>query len=113
MAKLIWAVIQEGNLEATLDTLRQHRIGVTQMGSTGGFLRKGNVTLIIGVEDGRSDEAMAILRAHCQSSQDVQVAQTSAERNPAPAGNGVAFVLDLWNEHVAGLGDDSGDRAPA
>jgi uncharacterized protein YaaQ len=120
MAKLIWAVIQEGNLEATLDALRQHRIGVTQMGSSGGFLRKGNATLIIGVEDARVDEAIAVLCEHCQSDVSVQDAKQPAEDGPtsggptpgsqASGGSGVAFVLELCNERVAELRDESGDR---
>jgi uncharacterized protein YaaQ len=110
MAKLIWAVIQEGNLEATLDALRQHRIGVTQMGSSGGFLRKGNATLIIGVEDARVDEAIAVLCEHCQSDVSVQDAKQPAEDGPTSGGSGVAFVLELCNERVAELRDESGDR---
>jgi uncharacterized protein YaaQ len=38
---------------------------VTRIASTGGFLRRGNTTLMIGTEDQKVDDAIEILRANC------------------------------------------------
>ena len=38
---------------------------MTRVASTGGFLRRGNVTLLIGVEDPRVDTVIDILRETC------------------------------------------------
>jgi uncharacterized protein YaaQ len=36
------------------------------MASTGGFLRRGNVTLLIGVDDDKTQSVMDIINASCQ-----------------------------------------------
>jgi uncharacterized protein YaaQ len=63
--KLVIAVVQRqdaGDLIEALTT-RGHR--VTRMSSEGGFLREGNVTLLIAVEDHVVDSIIRIVREHC------------------------------------------------
>ena len=49
--KLILAVIRDKDANAAADALGRARIGVTKLASTGGFLRDGNTTLLVGVEE--------------------------------------------------------------
>jgi uncharacterized protein YaaQ len=37
------------------------------MASTGGFLRRGNVTLLIGLEPDQIEIVIAIIKAHCHA----------------------------------------------
>lgn len=49
--KLVIAVIQGTDAERLLDALTSNGFRATQINSAGGFLREGNVTLLIGVDD--------------------------------------------------------------
>lgn len=71
--KLIFAVIRDKDANAAVDGLAQAHIGVTKLASTGGFLRDGNTTLMIGVEDGRVEVVMDILRNNCAKRTETEI----------------------------------------
>ena len=48
--KLIFAIIRYDNEDEVVNALTQKRFSITKLSSTGGFLRKGNTTLMIGTE---------------------------------------------------------------
>jgi uncharacterized protein YaaQ len=56
--KLILAVVRDDDTESVLNTLLPKGFRVTRLASTGGFLRRGSTTLMIGVEEGQ--ESMVI-----------------------------------------------------
>ena len=60
--KLVLAVLQEGDYERTVSALNHHGFFVTKLSSSGGFLRKKNVTILIGVDAPRYVELMDILK---------------------------------------------------
>jgi uncharacterized protein YaaQ len=45
-----------------VDALVEQGFRVTRLASTGGFLRKGNTTLLVGVEEAATDQAVALVR---------------------------------------------------
>lgn len=59
--KLIITIIPDTACDSVSLALTDKKFRVTQIASTGGFLRKGNDTLLIGVEDEQLDEALQIL----------------------------------------------------
>jgi uncharacterized protein YaaQ len=54
--KLIIAVVQDADAAAVLDGLTKRNYRATKLASTGGFLREGNATLLVGVEDESVDD---------------------------------------------------------
>ena len=60
--KLIYAIMRDAASEAVNASLSNQGFNVTRLTSTGGFLRQGNVTLLIGVEDIQVSEVMSILK---------------------------------------------------
>ena len=64
--KLILAVIQNEDEEAFAHDLEERNIGATRIGTTGGFLRATNVTLMIAVDDGLVEAVLDLLRIHCK-----------------------------------------------
>jgi len=64
--KLILAVIQKEDEDALADALEQNSVGATRIGSSGGFLRASNVTLMIAVEDERVSQVLELMREHCR-----------------------------------------------
>ena len=65
--KMITAIVNKQDGAFVCNALRSDGIAFTKMASTGGFLRAGNVTLLIGVEDGRLDHALDVIRTHCST----------------------------------------------
>ena len=65
--KLIFAIVQNDDSKRLIRALVQHRISVTRISTTGGFLRAGNTTLLVGVEDDRFQEAMDLIEKVCKS----------------------------------------------
>jgi uncharacterized protein YaaQ len=63
--KLILAVIRDVDDESLTARLTERGFRITRMASTGGFLRKGNVTYLIGVPDEKVDEAIGIFEKTC------------------------------------------------
>jgi len=64
--RLMVAVIQEVDLENALASLTKLGFSVAQLSSTGGFLSRKNVTLLIGVQEGREEAAVKALKNSCQ-----------------------------------------------
>jgi uncharacterized protein YaaQ len=63
--KLILAIIPDHDNEPVSQALISQGFRVTQIASSGGFLRRGSVTLVVGVEDARVDEAARLIRETC------------------------------------------------
>ena len=55
--KLIITIIPDNNCDSVSLALTERKFRVTQIASSGGFLRKGNSTLLVGVDDEQLDEA--------------------------------------------------------
>jgi len=63
--KLIIAIIHDEDNDRVSRMLTGENFRVTMIASTGGFLRSGRSTLLIGVEDERLERALQILRENC------------------------------------------------
>lgn len=63
--KLVVAVVQGEDAERAVSALNDAGLGSTRVASTGGFLRQGNVTLLIGVDDSEVAKALQIIRQNC------------------------------------------------
>ena len=61
--KLLIFVTDDAVADAAVDTLVEQGFRVTRLASTGGFLRKGNTTLLVGVEDDKVQEASDLVRS--------------------------------------------------
>ena len=65
--KLIIAIVSTDDSGSLTDELARNKISVTKLSSTGGFLRSGNVTLMIGCEADQVDNILDIIRKKCVS----------------------------------------------
>jgi uncharacterized protein YaaQ len=62
--KLIVAILHDTDGGPTLQALTEAGFRVTRIASTGGFLRRGSATLLIGVEGEQVPAALQILHEH-------------------------------------------------
>lgn len=60
--KLLVFVASDSVADSLVDALVEKGFRVTRLASTGGFLRKGNTTLLVGVEERLIDQAYAVAR---------------------------------------------------
>jgi uncharacterized protein YaaQ len=63
--KLVLAVVQRQDAGELLEALTSHGHRVTRISSEGGFLREGNVTLLIAVQDYQVETLLQTVREHC------------------------------------------------
>ena len=64
MMKLIVAVIHHTDGDEILQALVEEHYSVTRIASSGGLLRRGNATLLIGLEAGQVPAALQLIREH-------------------------------------------------
>lgn len=65
--KLILAVVQDQDSNRLSKALIDYNFRATKLASTGGFLKSGNTTFMIGTEDIRVEKALQIIKDNCQS----------------------------------------------
>jgi uncharacterized protein YaaQ len=63
--KLIIAIVRDSDDRQVIESLVTHAYRVTRVASTGGFLRRGNVTLLIGVEADQVQPVLDVVRDAC------------------------------------------------
>jgi uncharacterized protein YaaQ len=63
--KLVITIVRDVDAGPVIEQLVTHGHRVTRVASTGGFLRRGNVTLLIGVEEQQVQAVIDILRDTC------------------------------------------------
>ena len=63
--KLIIAIVRDTDDAPVVERLTAQGHRVTRVASTGGFLRRGNVTLLIGVEAEQVQPVLDLLRETC------------------------------------------------
>ncbi len=90
--KLIVAIVQDEDATRLVSSLMNEGYGVTKLATTGGFLRAGNTTLMVGVQAAKLDHAMDIIEKVCKSRK--QIATTPS---PMTGGNGgyVPFPIEV------------------
>ncbi|HFC08765.1 MAG TPA: hypothetical protein ENJ54_02745 [Chloroflexi bacterium] len=81
--KMLIAVVQTADSNAVSQALIERGFRVTKLASTGGFLRRGSTTLLLGVEDEQVDEVVEIIRGECSQPAEPAIKQ------------GVIFVLPV------------------
>lgn len=102
--KLIIAIVQDEDASRLVSNLMNEGFGVTKLATTGGFLRAGNTTLLVGVDDDKFASAMAVIEKVCKSRKQIAtspspVAGTTGVYVPYPievmVGGATIFVLNV------------------
>ncbi|MGN1401125.1 MAG: cyclic-di-AMP receptor [Bacillus sp. (in: firmicutes)] len=65
--KMIVAVVQDKDSNRLSSALVEHNFRATKLATTGGFLKSGNTTFLIGTDEIRVDKCLEIIKANCQS----------------------------------------------
>jgi uncharacterized protein YaaQ len=66
MAKLMVCFVHRDDANRVVAALQESELRVTELRSEGGFLRAGNSTLLLGVEDEQVELALGVIDRNCQ-----------------------------------------------
>lgn len=100
--KMLLAIINSDDAHSVMNHLMEAGFQITKLATTGGFLRAGNVTILIGLEGSRLDEAMDLIRKYSNTRK--QIIPTTANLgvgfHPAmpvevTVGGATVFVLNV------------------
>ena len=70
--KLMFMIVRDIDGDKVLQTLVDNDCRVTRVASTGGFMRRGNVTLMTGVEEDKVQVVIDLLHQTCCPPEDSQ-----------------------------------------
>lgn len=101
--RLIVAIVQDFDADELLRGLSAHGFLATRVASTGGYLRAGNSTLLLGVPSSEVSTCLSLLSNLCQTRQDRPAIDPSPELAELYAsgishptvGGGVAFIARI------------------
>ena len=101
--KMIIAIVQDEDSKRVISKLMDAGYRVTKLSTTGGFLRVGNSTLMIGVEKEKLEETLDIIRGKSSVRKEYMVIPTSlpgyVDNSPTPVqvtlGGATVFVVDV------------------
>ena len=99
--KLIIAIVHDEDSGRLTEVFNKNKVRVTKLASTGGFLRSGNVTLMIGTEPENVDGIIDIIKDVCKSRTELVAPAASnffSSMNwpyEVNVGGATVFVLDV------------------
>ncbi len=96
--KLVVAIVQNDDADDLIDSLTAADYRATRLASTGGFLRQGNTTIILGVPEQSVDAVLSIIEYHCHS-------RRAAVPNPFPTPSTISL------EQIAGSADTGNQKS--
>jgi uncharacterized protein YaaQ len=101
--KLLMAIVSSDDSRDLLNRLTKSGFRATMISTTGGFLREGNTTILVGVDDQRVSQIVEVVRQSCRRrTQWVSPLPTlegpgleMSEPIEVSVGGAVIFVLDV------------------
>jgi uncharacterized protein YaaQ len=100
--KLVVCIIHNRDKNRVTDKLIEAGFKFTIIGSTGGFLREGNTTYLIGIQEEEKDRLLEVVREN--SSAREQILNVGSMEAPGgllgspvkvPVGGAVVFIMDV------------------
>lgn len=103
--KLVLAVVEDDDAAVLMDALIEEGFSVTKLASTGGFLLRGNTTLLIGVSAEQVERVLHIIRRTCVRRRKLlpqppsEVHATVSMPIEAEVGGAAVWVIDVDQFH--------------
>ena len=109
--KMIIAIVQDKDSVKLLEELMTKGYRATKLSSSGGFLRSGNTTLLIGVDEEKTNDVISIIKESCHSREQLVTLMSPVDSTgtesflPFPVevvvGGATIFVIDVEEFHKA------------
>ena len=108
--KMVTVIVQDEDAGKLVDALVKRGFRSTRLQSRGGFLRAGNSTILLGVDDSRLEDALRAIRENCRTrTRSIVPMPTMIEQGEFPmaqpvdveVGGATVFVTNVeYYEHV-------------
>jgi uncharacterized protein YaaQ len=89
--KLMVCICQNKYVNEVVQTLNQNGYRSTKLASTGGFLKKGNTTLLIGINNEGKENVMKLIQEACEREDQ---RKTTSNKTDQKQGRITIFVVD-------------------
>jgi uncharacterized protein YaaQ len=99
--KMIFAIINDNDVKNVMNELSRNQYPFTNLSSSGGFLKSGNTTLVIGVEPDKVDEVISIIKANSSSRKHIIDSATIMDH--ASGQDGVSYTANAELEKGGGI----------
>jgi len=86
--KLVLAIVHDEDGNRVMSALNSSGFSVTKLATTGGFLRSGNTTLLVGTEEEKVDEVMNIFIKYCHKRKQITA-------TPIPTGMFTPYPIEV------------------
>lgn len=73
MMKLIIAIVQDEDSKEVIEALTDENYRVTKLATTGGFLKSGNTTLMVGIDEKKVEEVITVIKKVCKKRKETLV----------------------------------------
>lgn len=103
--KLIIAIVNDEDSLDLIDALTEEHFRVTKLATTGGFLKSGNTTVMIGIEEEKVQSVIDIIKDVCKQRKEMMFTPTTLGGNEnaymqqypvqVNVGGATVFVLDV------------------
>lgn len=102
--KMVIAIVQDDDTFDVVEGITEKGFRVTKLATTGGFLKSGNTTLLVGVEDKKVEEVIDLIKDICKTRKEVVASPTPFSGNSemyvqypieVKVGGATIFVLDV------------------
>lgn len=90
--KLVISIVQDDDALDLVDELNKKGYSVTKLATTGGFLKAGNTTLLVGVEEKKVDCVIDIIKDMCETRKGVV---SSSESITEPGGVYIPYPMEV------------------
>lgn len=106
--KLVVCVVHNRDRNRVTDEMVRLGFKFTVIGSSGGFLREGNTTMLIGVEEEKLVELQEVIQANCEQREQMVNVAPFDSGSPGgflptpvkvPVGGAVMFVMNVEEFH--------------
>lgn len=101
--KLVIAIVQDSDVSLLMDDLVENNFSVTRLSTSGGFLKEGNTTLLLGVEKDKVQDCLDLISANCKKRNTTTTIVNANDQGPMfqsfpieiEVGGATVFVLDV------------------
>lgn len=100
--KMVMAIINADDAHTVVSNLTKSGFAVTKLATTGGFLKTGNTTVLVGVDDEKLEEVLSIINKHSHSRKQLVpatpefgIGMISTVPIEVPVGGATIFVMDV------------------
>lgn len=106
--KLVLAIVQDKDAQRLANKFIDLNIRATKLSTTGGFLKSGNTTFIVGIENERVEEVLKIIEVTCQAREQYLTAPVSLDSSidthmlqpiEVQVGGATVFVMPVDSFH--------------